>query len=436
MMKKSVINRRQFVQRSGMAATATLAATAAPGILRGKEGADEFDPVRVAQIGIGTRGLNLIRVAGSKKSCTVRAICDVYKPHLERGIPLCGNPDVKTFTDYREMLNDPKIEAVIIVTPDHWHEKMLLDCVAAGKDVYCEKGWTMSIAAAKRMRQAIKDAGAVMQLGHQGRQLAAADEGARMINEGEIGEVTLVNTGRFFNGSAERPPWRWYGNYSNYERPDPNQVIRDLDWEAWLGNCPQIDFNERHFWHWRCYWPYGTGQCGDLLSHELDQVQAVLKYGIPDSCVTQGRVNFWKDDREVPDTWHSTYVFEDEDCMVTYEGSQCSRRGQSPEYIGTKGRLIYNSIGQNASQFEIYPDQSAHRLFRHKRVEPSYFFAPGKEHRRPDHMQDFFNCVRTRKKPRCNEDEAFIETATMLMALESYRQNRQVRWDPEKEDII
>jgi predicted dehydrogenase len=216
----------------------------------------------------------------------------------------------------------------------------------------------------------------------------------------------------------------------------PNQVIRDLDWEAWLGNCPQIDFNERHFWHWRCYWPYGTGQCGDLLSHELDQVQAVLKYGIPDSCVTQGRVNFWKDDREVPDTWHSTYVFEDEDCMVTYEGSQCSRRGQSPEYIGTKGRLIYNSIGQNASQFEIYPDQSAHRLFRHKRVEPSYFFAPGKEHRRPDHMQDFFNCVRTRKKPRCNEDEAFIETATMLMALESYRQNRQVRWDPEKEDII
>ena len=128
-----------------------------------------------------------------------------------------------------------------------------------------------------------------------------------------------------------RPVWRWYGNYGNYNRPDPAQVIKDLDWESWLGDCPKIDFNDRHFWHWRCYWPYGTGQCGDLLSHELDHVQSVLKYGIPDTCVSIGQINYWKDDREVPDTWHSTYTFEDKNCMVTYEGCFNSQRGQFPE---------------------------------------------------------------------------------------------------------
>ncbi len=436
-LMKRLKSRREFLQTTGKTATATFAAShIAPNILRGAEPTSESEPVRVAQIGIGTRGTKLLSDSASKKNCKVIAICDVYKPHLERGIPLANNPDVKTHSDYKEVLNNPKVEAVIIATPDHWHEQMLLDCIAAGKDVYCEKGWTTSIDAAKRMRKAVKDAKAVMQLGHQGRQLAAAYVGGEMIAKGEIGEVTLVNTGRFFNGSPERPPWRWYGAYSNYERPDPKQVIKDLDWKAWLGNCPEIEFNERHFWHWRNYWAYGTGQCGDLLSHELDQVQTVLKYGIPDSCTSHGRINYWKDDREIPDTWQSTFMFEENDCMVTYEGCMNSRRGQSPEYIGRDGRLIYNSIGQNASMFEIFDDESAHRIARRPRLEPKFFFSPDEKHRRPDHMQDFLNCVRNREKPSCDEDQAFIETATLMMAANAYHEKRELRWDKEKEEIV
>ena len=176
MKPENPVSRREFIQRSGMtAAAATVGTLGAPAVLRGAE--PTADPVRVAQIGIGTRGFDLLRAAGSKSACKVVALCDVYKPHLQRGVELSNNPDVKTFTDYREMLADPKIEAVIIATPDHWHERMLIDAVAAGKDVYCEKGWTTSVASAKRMRKAVKDAKAVMQLGHQGRQLAAADVG-------------------------------------------------------------------------------------------------------------------------------------------------------------------------------------------------------------------------------------------------------------------
>lgn len=429
------ITRRDFIQASGRAAAAVAAgAVAAPAVLRGAEPTAE--PVRIAQIGIGTRGIDLIRVAGSSKACKVVAICDVYQPHLQRGIEPANNPQVKTFVDYKEMLADPQVEAVIIATPDHWHEQMLLDAVAAGKDVYCEKGWTTSVAAAKRMREAVKKAKAVMQLGHQGRQLAAADVARRMIEDGAIGAVSLVNTGRFFNGDPARPPWRWYGYYSAYDRPDPQQVVRDLDWERWLGPAPAIDFNERHFWHWRCYWPYGTGQAGDLLSHELDHVQTVLRHGIPDTCTTQGHNAFWKDDREVPDTWLSSYVFEEHNCAVTFEGCMNSHRGQTPEYIGRGGRMVFSEIGQSASQFEVFGDEADHRPAVYQQAKPGFFFKPGKEHNKPDHLQDFLACVRTRQRPQCNEDEAFIEAVTLVMSVEAYRQRRQVRWDRAKEEIV
>jgi predicted dehydrogenase len=248
--------------------------------------------------------------------------------------------------------------------------------------------------------------------------------------------VTLVNVGRFFNNTTERPPWRWYGDYGEYNRPDPKEVIKELDWKRWLGANPEIDFNERHFWHWRCYWPYGTGQAGDLLSHELDHVQTVLRYGIPDTCGTHAHNAFWKDDREVPDTWIATYVFEKQDCTVVYEGCMNSRRSQTPEYIGREGRIIFNAIGQAANLFEVYGDEPSHKPAVYPQPEPSFFFKAGKEDRKPDHMQDFLNCVRTREKPQCNEDEAFIEVATLLMSIEAHKQKRIVRWDREQEDIV
>jgi predicted dehydrogenase len=429
------VSRRDFIQTSGKTAAAVFAGTlAAPSILRGAE--PTGDPVRIGQIGFGVKGGQHIRAAGSRPSCKVVAVCDVYKPHLQKGVEFSNNPDVKSYVDYKELLNDPLVEAVIIATPDHWHERMLLDAVAAGKDVYCEKGWTTSIAAAKRMRKAVKDAKTIMQLGHQGRQLAAADVARKMILDGVIGDITLINLGRYFNGPPERPPWRWYGDFGNYVRPDPQQVIKDLDWKRWLGPAPEIEFNERHFWHWRCYWPYGTGQAGDLLSHEMDHVQSVLRYGIPDTCVTHAHNAFWKDDREAPDTWISSYVFEKHDCTVVFNGCMNSRREQAPEYVGRKGRLIFDTIGANASLFEIFGDETAHKPAVYPQPKPGYFFTPGKEHRKPDHLEDFLNCVRTRAKPQCDEDEAFIETATLLMSMEAYRQQRQVRWDPVKEEII
>jgi len=430
--KGNVMHKPKDISRRTML-TASAAAIAAPAILTGA--AAEPDPVRLGHIGAGTRGWDLIKYTGSIHSAQVVAVCYVYTPHLERGWEAARNPDAKRYHDYRDLLADPAVEAVVIATPDHWHEQMVLDAVDAGKAVYCEKAWTTSVAAAKRMRAAIKEKGTVFQLGHQGRQYPSTAEAGGRIRDGALGPVTLIHTGRYFNGTKERAPWRWYGYYNVYDRPDPAQVVKNLDWAAWLGPAPHIEFDEQHFWHWRCYWPYGTGQAGDLLSHELDHVQSVLGWGIPDTCMCAGLNAFYQDGRETPDTWLANYTFEKQNCSVVFEGCMNSAREQPPEYIGKNGRLIFNAIGQDANTFLIYPDQAA---FPHmaRELKPAYAYDASKAPKWPTHMEDFLQCVRTGERPKCNEDEAFVEVVTVLMSVASYHQKRQVRWDGVAEEIV
>jgi predicted dehydrogenase len=415
-----------------LGAAVTAASLAAPYVVRGAD--PTADPVRLGFIGTGVRGGDLVRQFVKTPGCKPVAVCDVYGPHVEKAVKYSQNPEVRRYKDYRELLADPKVEAVVIATPDHWHESMVLDAVAAGKDIYCEKGWTMSIAAAKRMREALRRSGRVFQLGHQGREQTAPAVAGKMIRDGAVGPVTMIHTGRYFNGTPERAPYRWYGWYSEYKRPDPKEVIAQLDWQRWLGPAPAIDFNERHFWHWRCYWAYGTGQAGDLLSHELDHVQQALGWGIPDTCICSGLNAFFDDDREAPDTWLATYQFQRQHATVHFEGIQNSKRQQPPEYLGRSGRLIFNNIGHNATAFSIYDDGSAWTEGRP--AQPKFHFDSKTAPPRPSHYQDFVTCVRTRQTPQCNVDEAFIEVATFLMSVEAYRRGRQVRWDAKKEEIV
>ncbi|NLH15861.1 MAG: Gfo/Idh/MocA family oxidoreductase [Phycisphaerae bacterium] len=200
------INRRTFLGAT-VAGASTLVTV--PAFLRG--GSPTANPVRVGHIGTGTRGWDLIKYTGATDSAKVVAVCDVYKPHLKRGLEAAGNPDAKSYSDYRDLLADPKVEAVVIATPDHWHERILIDAANAGKAVYCEKGWTHSIAAAKRMREAVRKNKIVMQLGHQGRQFPASVDGGKMIREGKLGPVTFIKTGRYKNKPLDAPVWRWYG---------------------------------------------------------------------------------------------------------------------------------------------------------------------------------------------------------------------------------
>ena len=423
-----ILTRRQFLQDTSKAATTLATVSAfAPALLAGKS---PNETIGVGCIGLGTRGGDLINAVVAVPDVKVVAVCDVYGPHRQKGIDRSKNPDVKAYVDYRELLADKNVDAVVIGAPDHWHCQMVLDAAKAGKDIYCEKGFARTLPEAKLMRDALKRSKVVFQLGHHARQSTAALQAKELIAQGILGPITLVRTGRFMSSEPAHPMWRWYGYYSQWNRPDPAQVVKEVNWDLWLGPAPKIPWNERHFWHWRCYWPYGTGQAGDLLSHELDFVQYILGHGIPDTCYCSGLNALLKDDREVPDTWVATYELEKLGRTVTFTGSMNTNAGQPVEICGKEATLRFDGIAHDVNSFKIEKEGY------NKRKDIPSEYERGKTPSQPNHVVDFFNCVRSRGTPKCPVDEAFIETATYLMSVESFKQKRLVRWDAAKEEII
>ncbi len=429
MSKIDSTSRRDFLRAAGTAAAAAALPIGAPAILAGEA---PSKTVGVACIGLGTRGGNLIEDVVEVPGVKVVAVCDVYGPHLDKGAEKSKNPEVKKYVDYNDVLADKAVDAVVIATPDHWHAKMVIDASNAKKDIYCEKGWTRSIAEAKAMLETVKRNRTVHQLGHQARASWCGKQAAAIVDSGVLGPITLVRTGRMGNTPRGRNTWRWYGYYDRWTRPDPEVVKGKVDWTRWLGATEKRPFDFERFWHWRCYWEYGTGQAGDLLSHEMDFVQSILRHGIPDSCVTAGWNAFCKDGRETPDTWNAIYTFEKHDRTVTFVGSLNSANPkQPPELRGKDACLKFDDIAHNAVKFDVAPEVAC--------ADPGRLPKGFDKEKTPEptsHMQDFIDCVRTRGRPRCNEDEAFVEVATLLMSVKAYQEKRQVRWDAAKADIV
>jgi predicted dehydrogenase len=211
------------------------------------------------------------------------------------------------------------------------------------------------------MRDALKRSNVVFQLGHHARQATCALQAKELIARNILGPVTLVRTGRFAASDPAHPNWRWYGYYSQWNRPDPAKVVEEVNWDLWLGPAPKIPWNERHFWHWRCYYAYGTGYAGDLLSHEMDFVQYLLGHGIPDTCICSGVNALLHDDREVPDTWVATYEFEKLGRTVSFIGSMNAAANQPVEICGRDATLRFDGIAHDVTTFDIQPASHARK---------------------------------------------------------------------------
>src|ERR1017187_10458712 len=160
-----ILNRPEFLRTTGQAATPLAAVSPfAPAIL---SAASPGKTIGVGCVGLGTRGGDLIDAVAHAPNVKVVAVSDVYGPHRQKGIQRSLNPETKAYVDYRELLADRNVDAVVIATRDHWHCQMVLDAVKAGKDIYCEKGFSRTLAEAKLMRDALKKSKVVFQLGHQ-----------------------------------------------------------------------------------------------------------------------------------------------------------------------------------------------------------------------------------------------------------------------------
>ena len=162
----------------------------------------------------------------------------------------------------------------------------------------------------------------------------------------------------------------------------------------------------------------------------MDFVQYLLGHGVPDNCSCSGLLALLQDDREVPDTWITTYQFEKLGRTVTFEGSMNTTDSQPVTFCGRDATLRFDDIAHNVNTFEIIPAGY------NRKADLPKGYQRGKTPSQPNHMVDWLNCVRSRGTPKCSTDEAFIETATFLMSLKAQQEQRMVWWDAAREEIV
>mgnify|MGYP006271912291 CR=1 FL=1 len=445
--QKPNTTRRAFLQRSSVGAAAIATMSHGPAVWAA--GYSPNETIGVGHIGIGVRGGQLItEVAGEPAkerpgiaNTQVRAVCDIYQPHLDKAFDASANANCKKYHAWEELVQDQDVDAVIIATPDHWHSPMVIEAANAGKDIYVEKCWTRTLPEAKDMLKAVKMNDTVMQLGHNSRGSAASIQARELLKTGILGPIHYVRTGIFRNRPMGQNEWRWYGWYSDFERPDEQMVKDNLDWERFLGNAPYHPFSMERFWHWRCYWDYGTGIAGDLLSHAYDFTQFVLQMGIPGKCTTSGQNNVLHDGRECPDTWNSVFEFPEQHMTLVWN-STFNSEAQSPGPFDIDIRGKEAMMRVNEYDYQVYPEptsvkyEDALASGEMKAGEPFREFDPSETPEQPSHMQNFFDCMRTREKPTDNEDEAFVEAVTCIMSVQSYFEERTVYWDAARQEIV
>ena len=398
-------------------------------------------------------------------SVAFTGVCDVFDVRAERAIATsanetrpanaAGSRPAYRFRHYEELLNSPDVDAVLIATPDHWHAPMTIAAAAAGKHVYCEKAMTRAEEEVLPMVEAVKSSGIKFQLGHQNRQLESHEKAREIIEKEILGKVTLVET-----TTNRNDPWgAWVWDI----HPEGNP--HTIDWEQFQGNAAnQVPFNLERFFRWRCWYDYGTGLAGDLLSHEYDALNQIMNLGVPKSAVASGGIYFFKDGRDVPDVFQVVYEYPDRDLTLVYSATLASGRGRGKVFMGHDAAMEVGSGVRVIAepQSTRYADLIEREVVDVDRplltyrpgfkgldavttATEEYFASRGllftyQGGRRVSthwlHIKDWLDTVRHGGEPSCNIDRGLEEAITCHMATKSYQLGRKVEWDPVQQRIV
>ena len=398
-------SRRHFIGKmaSGIAGT-----IAAPGSVLGAN-----DQIRLGLIGAGARGIDLVREALGCSNTSLVAFADVYKERLDQAVRLA--PDAVTYPDYRYLLDNKDVDAVLIATPQHLHGSQLISALESGKHVYVEKTLAFTVEDAKRARAVRQKANdLVVEIGHQWCSSGKIRDAAEYIASGKVGRITAIRGQMFRNTPRGKPQWA---------RPVyPTMTEDTIEWTAFLGDTPERPFDADRFTNWRLFEDYSGGNVHENMSQQLAFWYKVLGLSIPQAVTMTGGVYLWKDGREVPDTM-SVSMEHSEELLFTWDsGFGNNQPGTGETVLGTDGTISHSQQIRYLPQKVNRPDGV--ELLGHTPTPPRAM------------MQNFLNCIRSGGEPDCGFDLGFRVSVACRMAVESYRQARTVRWDPEREEII
>jgi predicted dehydrogenase len=371
------------------------------------------DRIRIGLIGSGSRGKEILRAALRCHDVEAVAVADVYtRRHDEtKGIV----PGIATFKDYRALLDDKTIDAVLIATPQHLHALHFVAAIQAGKDVYQEKTMAFNPGHARRMRNALAGSGRVVQIGMQMNSGAGIQKVRDLVKSGGLGTLTLLETHHFRNEP--------YGGWLREIPPDCNPD--HVDWPAFEGEAKHVPFDANRYINWRFFWDYSGGNVFENMVHTLAFWFGALGLSIPHS-VTMTGANYLAPRMQVPDTFQVS-MSHAENLFFTFTSMFGNDYyGEGHDYLfGTKATLVHTPsdqvrvIPQGAkSAASAGPDGEGYKEFTDR------------------HMRNFFDCVRSRSEPVCPFDLGFRTAIACQMAIASYRRGTTVRWDSGTEEIL
>jgi predicted dehydrogenase len=396
--------------------------------------------INVGLIGLGVRGYELHEELRRCHGVRVGGISDLSEHYFDRIKPRLRNPQTPAQYDYRRLLDDREIDAIVIAAPDHWHAAMTLDALAAGKDVYVEKPLTYSVEEAIQVRNKAGETGRVTQVGYQRRSIEHFYKAREIVRSGILGEITQIQLWSSRNRTTS--PWRKYNDY-NTEGLPAKSGAEHVDWQRFQANRAPRPYDARRFFHWQCYEEYSTGIFGILMSHPLDAVNLVMDLEIPETCSATGGIYRYKDDRTVPDTCNALFNYPSRNLTVSFIGSSNNEYFiQEAQYRGTHGTLDLGPGGlrvyaeKRNALFEKYAAQPTSAGWTNLRSSPVFEEAARSGNSTLAHLEDFFEKVRDRGQCKEPVQEAFKAMVAVAMAIQAYKTQRTVHWDSDRQVIV
>ena len=418
-----MISRRDFIGTGVLAAAAGLGA---------RPSAAPSDKVRVGFIGVGNRGDQLLDGFAKQPDVEIAAICDVYEPYLQRDaaaihpryramgrVPRMRTPvaaSVPRARDFRRLLERSDIDAVCIATPDHWHAVQAILAMQAGKDVYVEKPLTITLVEGRKMVDAQRRTGRVVQVGLNRRGSPVYQQLLPLVREGLIGKVTMARAYRIDNMHP-----------AGIGRMKPEDPPPGFDWDMWLGPRAfrpyQYNIAPYCFRWWKDY----SSQMGNWGVHYMDVIRWLIGEQAPVAISAHGRRVIVDDDRTIPDTMESTFEMPG-GAIITfgiYEGGGGTPiAGGEIELVGTKGTLVANEDGwalrpSRAGQFQTWKSL----------VEPKDVKTPDAEDSTERLIRNFVDCVKSRATPWCPLEEGHRSTSFAHLANIALESTSRLAWD-------
>jgi predicted dehydrogenase len=408
-------NLRRTTRREFLAATTRLAAgvgltAGLPTIFAGNSAraADSDSPaeqIRIGCIGVGNQG----RGNMGQHLKNVVAVCEVDQIRLgtaKEAVEKASKKTCAAYGDYRQLLADQNVDAVIVTTPDHWHAMITIDACAAGKDVYCEKPLTLAVAEGQAMVRAARNHGRIVQTGSQQRSDDRFRLACELVRNGRLGKIRTIKVGIpkvNFSGPAVAD----------------SQPPATLDYDFWLGPAPLKPYNEKHVHYlFRFFWDYSGGQLTNFGAHHLDIVQWALGTDDTGPVAIEGQARYhpqgWF---EVPEWFDIKYQYANGPtvlCGQDYKGGVT--------FEGERGTLFVDR-----AKIESNPTEIAKTAL----VETDVRLSISK-----NHHKNWLECVRSRQRPICDVETGHRAATICHLGNIAVRTGRPIAWDPAREEIV